>query len=612
MGRSFKQRAANSSIARSAKILDSQDRRKLLAIIIIQILTGLLDLVGIIIIGGLGALSVQGIEAHGAGNKVSFLLKLFHIEHQSLRLQVGVLGIFGVSILIIKSAMSIYFTRKTFYYLANKSAQLSSTLLSKILSQNLSKIQERSQQQMLFIMSDGVKNILVGILATAVNMASDISTLAILSVSLLIIDPYIALASICLFSITGFILYRNLQFRSRQIGLEINRLSVESNQKIMEALSSYRELLVHDRRSYYSEQISKLQHKLGSITAEMNFQPFISKYVIEFASVLGSLALASFEFSTKNAVHAIATLTIFLAASSRIAPAALRIQQSFLVVRNSSGAAESTFELIDQLSGVTQVVATRPILDFKYDNFLPEIEVKTLSFRYPNSTHTTLRDINLSIRKGSRVAIVGPSGGGKTTLVDLILGVLEPESGDVLVSGVRPRDAFKNWPGSVSYVPQKTYISSGTVRENVALGYDMDVATDERVWKALELAELKEEVLKLPKQLDSRIGEQGANLSGGQRQRIGIARALFTSPTLLVLDEATSSLDGQTELNISDAISNLSTDVTVLIVAHRLVTVRNLEKLIYIENGEVLAIGNFDQLRKLVPDFDVQASLMGL
>ena len=218
----------------------------------------------------------------------------------------------------------------------------------------------------------------------------------------------------------------------------------------------------------------------------------------------------------------------------------------------------------------------------------------------------------MKVSHGSIVAIVGPSGAGKTTLVDLILGVLEPESGTIQISAMKPQLVSQKWPGAIAYVPQNTFISQGTIRDNIALGYSTEIVSDEWILSSLKIADLEELVMSLPKKIDTDIGEQGSKLSGGQRQRLGIARALFTSPKLLVLDEATSSLDSLTELNISDAISNLSGSTTVLIVAHRLSTVQKADQVIYIEKGEIKATGTFEDVRNSVPDFDRQAKLMGL
>ena len=207
---------------------------------------------------------------------------------------------------------------------------------------------------------------------------------------------------------------------------------------------------------------------------------------------------------------------------------------------------------------------------------------------------------------------MGPSGAGKTTLVDLILGILEPNAGKVLISGLVPSEAFKKWSGAIAYVPQNVMVSTGTIRENVGLGYLPEIATDQLVLNALQIAQLDSQVLAMPGGLDSPVGENGSQISGGQRQRLGIARAMFTKPKLLVLDEATSSLDGQTEADVTAAIQSLRGRATVIVVAHRLSTARAADQVIYVENGHILAIGKFDEVRSAVPNFDQQALLLGL
>jgi ABC-type multidrug transport system fused ATPase/permease subunit len=403
-----------------------------------------------------------------------------------------------------------------------------------------------------------------------------------------------------------------LQVRAKTIGVRISELSIKSNEKILEVLKSYRETVVRNRGSYYAEEIRKLRYSLASVTAEQNFQPYISKYVFELMTVLGGLSLTAYEFGTKNSVYAVSILTLFIAASSRITPAALRIQQGFLAVRNNVGVSESTFKIIKDLenANLESLITVEP--NFVYDDFLPRIELSGLKFKYNTAGRFALDITNLKIEPGTRVAVVGPSGAGKTTFVDILLGVLRPQEGHVLISGETPVEASRKWSGAISYVPQEIFISSGSIRENISLGFGPKTATDERVWAALDVALLAEFAKSYPDEIDSLIGEEGANISGGQRQRLGIARALFTSPKLLVLDESTSSLDGQTEAGINRAISNLSRDVTVVIVAHRLSTVMNADQVIYMNQGKILAIGKFEEVRKAVVDFDQQATLMGL
>jgi ABC-type multidrug transport system fused ATPase/permease subunit len=436
--------------------------------------------------------------------------------------------------------------------------------------------------------------------------------LSIMSVGLFVVDPGIALVTFLLFFGVAFLLYRLLQVRARELGLEINSLTVRNNEKILEVLHSFRETIVRNRQQFYSEEIRKLRYALGGLSAKQNFQPLISKYVIESASVIGTLALAGYEFGTKNAVHAIAVLSVFMAASSRIAPAALRIQQGILTIRGNSGAANSTFSLIEELKNMPKNFEEIKNPKFDYPDFNPDIDVSSVKFQYSPASEFVLEKIDLHIKAGTSAAIVGPSGAGKTTLIDLILGVLEPQEGYVHISGMKPAEASSRWAGAISYVPQNVVISSGTIRDNVSLGFPHELAGDNLVWKALDLSQMRVAVTALPQGLDTSVGESGSRISGGQRQRLGIARALFTQPKLLVLDEATSALDGQTEADIGAAIANLSGKVTVVVVAHRLSTVRSVDQVIYIDKGAVVARGTFDEVRRKVPNFDNQATLMGL
>ena len=224
----------------------------------------------------------------------------------------------------------------------------------------------------------------------------------------------------------------------------------------------------------------------------------------------------------------------------------------------------------------------------------------------------TLNITKLEIATGSINAIVGPSGAGKSTLIDVMLGILEPQSGSVTISGTPPSSAIQKWPGAIAYVPQNAWINEASIAENIALGVPKKEINRARVLEVLDSAMLLELVESLPDNIDTLIGERGVGLSGGQLQRLGIARALYLNPKLIVFDEATSALDGVTENEISKAFSNMRESATVIIIAHRLSTIQGVDKLIYLEDGEVKASGTFDEVRKAVPEFHKQAGLMGL
>ena len=194
----------------------------------------------------------------------------------------------------------------------------------------------------------------------------------------------------------------------------------------------------------------------------------------------------------------------------------------------------------------------------------------------------------------------------------MLLGVLHPDSGSIKISGVTPLVAITKCAGAMAYVPQDVVISNGSIRENIALGFPPSIGTDQLINKALDIAHLRDFAYGLEDGIDTQVGERGTKISGGQRQRLGIARSMFTNPKLLVLDEATSSLDGLTEAAISEAVLGLKGSVTVIMIAHRLSTVRNADLVVYMESGKIVATGTFEEVRNQVPDFDNQAKLMGL
>ena len=433
-----------------------------------------------------------------------------------------------------------------------------------------------------------------------------------MAIGLFIVDPTIALSIFLIFGLIGFLLYRLMHLKVRELGLKQSEIGIRSSERILEVISSYRETVVRNRRDYYSREIGKQRLELADISAEMSFMPNISKYVMEVTVVLGSILVSAIQFITQDAVHAVAVLSIFLAASTRIAPAILRIQQGSISIRGSLGAANPTLELIELLGNSSTVEKTSDLVETKHVGFQAKIKLENVSLTYPNKEIPAIFGINLNIEPGQIVALVGPSGAGKTTIVDVLLGILKPDFGTVQISELPPLACISKWSGAISYVPQDVMISNGTIRENVAMGFPIEVATDELVWDALEVAQLLSFTKSLPNGLDTPVGDRGTKISGGQRQRLGIARAMFTKPALLVLDEATSSLDGETEANISEAVQLMRGTVTVLMIAHRLSTVRNADVVIYMDSGKIISVGNFEEVRSQVPDFDRQAKLMGL
>ena len=592
--------------------LGKSDQRKVLIVVFLQVFLGGLDLLGVAAVGVLGSLAIRGIQSSPAEGKVGQILSFLQIDEMTFQNQITILGLTAAALLIVRTVLSVLFTRKILFFLSRRGASLSADLVAKLLSRNLDLIQQRSMQKNLYSVTTGVSVITVGVIGTAVMIVSDAILLLIMSFGLFLVDPVVALITFLVFVGIGFILYRLMHIRAGRLGGLDSRLTIASNQKITEVLRTYREAVVRNRRAFYVDEIAQIRFQLSETTAEISFMPNISKYVMESTVVLGALVISAVQFLMQDAATAVATLAVFLAAGSRMAPALLRIQQGFLTIKTSLSSAVPTLELIRELENqkVSAVFARDPC--FSHLGFDPKIEVTKVGFSYIHSVEPTIKNISFELKAGATLAIVGPSGAGKTTLTDLLLGVLHPDSGEIHISGEPISQVVSKWPGSVSYVPQEVAVINGSVRENISLGFENSEKFDDQVWKCLETANLRKHVEEMPQGLETQIGDSGLILSGGQRQRLGIARALFTNPKLLVLDEATSALDAETESYISQALMKLRGQASLVIVAHRLSTVRTADLVLYMERGEVLHAGTFEEVRNAVPNFDKQAKLMGL
>lgn len=592
--------------------LKPADRFRLYFVIALQFFLGVLDLIGVGLIGVIGALAVNGIQSRAPGTRVGQILELMNLDGYSFQTQVGLLGLVAAAFLIIRTICSVLVSKNTLDFLSSRGAELAEVLIQVTLGQRYAFIQQLGFQVPVFAVTHGTSIIMVGILGGLIGIASDAVLLLILISGMALVSPFIALQSLILFAGLGITLYLVMQKKVRALGEQDSMLSIASNTKIFEAISSYRENFVHDRLGSYSTEISRIRYDLASTQAQVAFMPNVSKYIIESSVLIGSIAICGVQFALFDASYAIASLAVFITAGSRIAPAILRLQQNALQIKSSLGSSKSTIELLQSLDFARRITMSPTDLNFDHVNFLASVELVDVCFRYGDSEKLILDSINLEISPGEFVAIVGPSGAGKTTLADVILGVLQPLQGEIKVSGMAPELAIKQFPGAISYVPQDTFIIEGSILQNISLGYPTPSLDSKHALNAVRLAQLDKFVEESPSGLLTKLLDRGTNLSGGQRQRIGIARALFTDPYILVLDEATSALDSQTEKDFSLAINELRGSRTVIAIAHRLSTVAAADKVIYLADGKIQAIGKFSEVRAKVPNFDEQANLMGL
>jgi ABC-type multidrug transport system fused ATPase/permease subunit len=595
------------------RILPKEDQSKFRLIMIIQAGLGLLDLIGVAVLGIIGAMTIRGVQSQPPSPRINSFLESINLNGLTLQWQVSVLGIAAAAVLVSRTLLSMFFTWKITNFLSSRSAEISAELTSKFLEARMVTRTNLAVSEVQYILGPGVSAISVGVLGSFSTLLSDIFLLAIIGLGVFLLDPVAAVFSFLIFSTITIILGVLMNKRSENIGRQLSNLNIQSNKLINQIATGYREIHVRNRQLYYLNEISKSKRKISKLFALNAFMPNIGKYVIEISIVIGGMLIAAGQFLRSDAMHAAASLSIFIAAGTRVAPALLRIQQSVIGVKSNSGLAELTIKVLDEFrnencldpySGYNQ---RRNIQEFS-----ARIEVKNLKFSYPGRNNFSLQIPELIIEEGSSVAIVGPSGAGKSTFADLILGVTKITGNEVLISGVKPQSAIEFWPNAISYVPQEILIIEGSIAENVALGFEKAEINEVAVKEALSLAKLDEFILGQSDGIWTMVAERGAEMSGGQKQRLGIARAMYLKPKLLVLDEATSALDGKIEEGISTSIKKIRSRVTTVIIAHRLSTIKDVDNLLYLERGQVIAAGTFDEVRNRVSDFDAQAKLMGL
>ena len=603
-----------SSLVRALLILDSGNRRKILFVSIIQMMVGLLDLVGILLVGFLASISLSSDGAQTSPAYVKWILIAFGLENVPKDRMITTVALVALVTLSGRTIFSLLVTKGVIQFLSLKGAEISANLIARMISQPLSFLKLNNSQNNLYSLTRGVEYITVYVLATSIVLASDVSILLILSFALLVIAPETMFIVMASFALILVILHKKIGKNATKLGTTAAQLNIDSNQKILEIFNTYREASVKNRRGYYAKSIRILRLDLARQMADLHFMPYASKYVVEGGVIVAALLVAGVQFVLSNGPDAISTLILFLAAGSRIGPAILRIQQGIIQINSGLGMSTKTLDLVDSLKELdwNTEVENDELPNFEYFDFEGSVSLSNINYKYPGNIEATLKEVNLEIKKGDIVAIVGRSGAGKSTLVDLILGIIQPDSGHVRISKVEPQDAIKRWSGAISYVPQEVSLIDGTVAENVALGYKLESINSKLIVNALEIAQLDSWVETLPFGISTLIGEDGNKISGGQRQRLGIARAVLTKPKLLVLDEATSALDSETELLFTNALDAIRGSTTVIVIAHRLSVARNADMVIYMSNGSVECSGTFDQVRVLSEDFDNQAKLMGL
>ena len=590
----------------------------------IQMSLGLLDLAGIALVGAVAAVMVSGVQASALPTWLTPILDTLGLSSLTNSQLIGVLGGLAAISLLGKTAIAALLSRKVILFLAQQQARVSARLARELFQRPLLDVQRWSSAEVIYALSPGVGAAVVGVLGGAVAGAAELFLFLIVGVTLLIVDPVLTIVAAGLFAVILYVLQIVLGRLAARNARRLADAAIGTTSAVQEALATYREAAVLNRRELYSDRFERLAAISARAVGGNQYILEIPKYVLEATLIVASFALAIIQFVTKDLTAAATTVAIFLTAGFRIIPAMLRLQAAGINIRNGNEGARSTFELAHFLRDNPNDPALRPqalpkeapaikaLIAEGNPGFEATLTIDRVSVQYPGADDFAVNEVSFTLPEGSSLALVGGSGAGKSTLADVILGVLQPSSGTVLIGGVSPAEAIRRWPGAMAYVPQAVALVEGSVRENVALGLPREAIDDDRVWEALERAHLAAFLRQSRDALDTEVGERGIRLSGGQRQRLGIARALYTRPRLLVLDEATSALDAETELAVVETLQELEGEVTTVTIAHRLATVRTVETLLFMREGRVISSGSFEAVRKSVPDFDRQASLLGL
>jgi ABC-type multidrug transport system fused ATPase/permease subunit len=607
------------NLKRAFDLLSKRDKGKYFIVVTAQVFTALLDIIGVLLFGLIGLLGTSLTNNAPMPSFVDDALTALGIASISTSTLISGLAGIAAAMLLLKSFFSALLMRKVFNFLGSRQADISSGFTSQLFSEPISAIQQRSSQEYSYALSQGIFAAVTLTLGSLSLLASELALLAFLSMALFVISPQVTAASVIFFALVGLILQKSLGSWATNVGKEISTNSVESHARIQEIISSYRELSVLGRRSVFVSRLDELWKKSGTARADQIFIESLPKIAYETALVIGGLGLAIWQFSSTTPEKAVSVIVLFIVAGSRVLPSMLRLNSLILHTRSGLAQANLVFLIADELERST--VLPFPNLEMKrliesrdedFPDFLPTIRIKGAFVSYPTAPSPSLFDINLQIKSGSRVAIAGSSGAGKSTLADAILGIIQLTSGEILVSGEKPSEAVLKWPGAISYVPQSVALLNGTIRENIALGIDPIYHSDDELMSAIVRARLGELVESSIDGLDTWVGENGVQLSGGQRQRLGLARAFYAKSKLYVFDEATSSLDAETEMLVSEAIQELGSNITTITIAHRLSTIKDSEHIVYLESGRVAAQGNFHQVCSQNATFRLQAEISGL
>jgi ATP-binding cassette subfamily C protein len=588
------------SLRSSLSFLTRRERFTYFTLVSLRALTGILDVAGIALIGLISGIAASSLDPDNPLTILGFTLPQLN-EQNLVWLVVAVLVVF-----VGKALLAVTLARIIAQFLARIESEQAEKIAAFLLDGTLGDLQKRTKGEILWSVMGSVSFAFTGLMNSLSILITEGLLLILIGLTFIAVDPMATVFVIVYFGLIVIVIQLFVGGRLKVAGQEAVEGNARSATAIDDVIGSFREIAVLRKQMHFVKVFARDRSRLSQSDASYNFLSGMPRYVVETALMLGVVMFVGVQFATGQLAAGLVTVGVFLTGGVRIMGSLLPLQNAVANIRVQVEKAETAQDLLQQLRDKpaptpldTGVIATIDQLSLSDAGF--PLEINKVDFGYDGADGLALREISMSITSGQHVAIIGPSGAGKTTLVDLMLGLIEPTSGRVTINGIDPRVLTDARPGLVSYVPQNPGLVSGTIAENIALGLDPDQIDYDKVQSAVSAAFLEEFIASLPDGIHTSVGKQGDALSGGQVQRLGLARALYEQPRLIILDEATSALDATSEAFVAQSLRNLGKNVTVVVIAHRLSTVQHSDVVYVVEDGSITASGTFSTLRKTVP-----------
>jgi ATP-binding cassette, subfamily B, bacterial PglK len=454
-----------------------------------------------------------------------------------------------------------------------------------------------------------VGQVFSGVLMPALTLLTELIVVIFIFILLVYIEPFSSVLALIILSTAIASFNKLIREKINQLGLIRQRHYSQIVKTVNQSLGGIKETKVLGRENLFLQDFSYnlSKYSYADMSASYTRQtPSLFIETIILISVILIVLLTIVQGKSSQSVFPL--ISLFAIAALRIMPSAKRISSTLPLITYYKHSVDSIYNEI-------RILEETPIkklgeVNQAASSFQSKIELKDISYKYPNAKVEALQNIDLTIRKGTSTAFVGSSGAGKTTIVDILLGLLTPCKGKVLIDGQEIQPHLRSWQHQIGYIPQKIYLSDENIRQNVAFGLPESDINNDQVWAALEAAQLDQFIKSLPDELDTMVGERGVRLSGGQQQRIGIARALYHNPNVLVMDEATAALDNTTEQEFVKALDHLTGEKTLIIIAHRLTTIKKCEDIHLLESGKITASGTYSELLKSSKIFREMAQVL--